>query len=70
VYLLTHGWMKKTEMLEFYSAIKSNGIALSFLAIQMSLEDAMLNEISQAHRTTHTFLSWPFAVMMMPKLLC
>ena len=60
--------MKKMEMLEFYSAIQSNGIALSFLTIQMSLEDAMLNGVSQACKTTWAFLSWPLAAVTMSNL--
>lgn len=39
---------ESTEMLEYCPAIKINGIVLSFLVIQMSQKDAMLNEISQA----------------------
>lgn len=39
---------ESTEMLGYCPAIKINGIVLSFLVIQMSQKDAMLNEISQA----------------------
>jgi hypothetical protein len=36
--------------MEYYSAIKKNEVILSFAATQMSLEDIMINEISQAQK--------------------
>jgi hypothetical protein len=55
----TDKWIKKmwyTYTMEFYSAMKKNEI-LSFAGKWMELENIILNEVSEAHKTKNRIFS-------------